>query len=253
MTQPTAIIAEDEAPQRTAFVALLHELWPELQIAAECADGLAALEAIAEHKPAIAFLDIRMPGISGLEVARAADPATHIVFTTAYDQYAVRAFDEGAIDYLLKPVTRDRLDQTLKRLKARLQSGAAPDVSALLNALQDRLAASPGRGTLKWITAGQGDAIKMFAIDDVLFFQAQDKYTRVVTAGDEALIRTPLKDLLAGLDSDAFWQVHRSCIVRANAIAQVKRDELGKLSLTVKGRSEPLPVSSAFQHRFKVM
>jgi DNA-binding LytR/AlgR family response regulator len=251
--KPSAIIAEDETPQRTALAAMLRELWPELHIAAECGDGLAALEALAAHKPEIAFLDIRMPGVSGLEVARAAGPATHVVFTTAYDQYAVPAFEQGAVDYLLKPISRERLEQTLKRLKTRLETGAAPDVSALLDALQDRLAAQGARGALKWITAGQGDAIKMFAVDDILFFQAQDKYTRVVTASDEALIRTPLKELISGLDPDAFWQIHRSCIVRAAAIAKVKRDELGKLQLAVKGRDDLLPVSSAFQHRFKTM
>lgn len=251
MTDATAIIAEDEAPQREALAAMLRELWPQLRIIAECADGLSALEAITEQKPSVAFLDIRMPGLSGLEVARSAG-ATHVVFTTAYDQYAVRAFDEGAIDYLLKPVTRERLAQTLERVQARLNAGKAPDLSTLLNALQGQLGGT-ARGSLKWITAGQGDAIKMFAIDDVLFFQAQDKYTRVVTATDEAHIRTPLKELLAGLDSDVFWQIHRSCIVRAAAIAKVQRDDLGKLHLSIKGRSELLPISSAFQHRFKTM
>lgn len=253
MTKPTAIIAEDEAPQRAALAAMLRELWPELSILAECGDGLAALEAISEHKPSVVFLDIRMPGIGGLEVARGAPTTTHIVFTTAYDQYAVRAFDEGAIDYILKPVTRERLAQSLKRVQARLEAGTPPDVSALISALHSQLGASSSRSSLKWVTAGQGDAIKMFAIDDVLFFQAQDKYTRVVTATDEAHIRTPLKELLAGLDSDAFWQVHRSCIVRASVIAKVKRDDLGKLQLSIKGRSELLPVSNAFQHRFKTM
>lgn len=251
MTTATAIIAEDEAPQREALATMLRELWPDLRIVAECADGLSALEAISEQRPTVAFLDIRMPGISGLEVARSAG-ATHVVFTTAYDQYAVRAFDEGAIDYLLKPLTRERLAQTLERIQTRLNAGKTADLSALLTALQAQAAATP-RGSLKWITAGQGDAIKMFAIDDVLFFQAQDKYTRVVTASDEAHIRTPLKDLLAGLDSDVFWQVHRSCIVRAAAIAKVKRDDLGKLHLAVKGRSDLLPISIAFQHRFKTM
>ena len=253
MTKATAIIAEDEAPQRQALAAMLRELWPELNIVGECADGLAAVEAIAEHNPSVAFLDIRMPGISGLDVARAAPAATHVVFTTAYDQYAVRAFDEGAIDYILKPVTRERLAQSVKRIQSRLDAGSPPDYSALLSALQTQFASSPSRGTLKWVTAGQADAIKMFAIDDVLFFQAQDKYTRVVTKTDEAHIRTPLKDLIAGLDSDAFWQVHRSCIVRASAIAKVKRDDLGKLQISLKGHGELLPVSSAFQHRFKTM
>ena len=235
-----------------ALTAMLRELWPDLNIVAECADGLTGLEAIVERKPDVAFLDIRMPGVSGLEVARSAPPGTHIVFTTAYDQYAIRAFDQGALDYILKPVSRERLAQSLKRIQSRLAAGTPPDMAALLNALRAQTTSTP-RGTIKWVTAGQGDAVKMFAIDEILFFQAQDKYTRVVTATDEAHIRTPLKDLLAALDSDAFWQVHRSCIVRAAAIAKIKRDELGKLHLSIKGRSELLPVSSAFQHRFKTM
>lgn len=246
----TALVAEDEAPQREALIGMLRELWPELEIAAACGDGLSALEALDAVKPTVAFLDIRMPGVSGVEVARAASGRAHVVFTTAYSEYALKAFDEGAIDYLLKPILRERLAKAVERLKVRLGDGA-PDIGALLGTLQQTLGA--GRSELKWITANAGDTVKMFAVDDVLFFQAQDKYTRVVTTGDEAHIRTPLKELIVGLDSAVFWQVHRGAIVRAAAIGRVRRDGAGRLSLSVKGRDETLPVSAAFHYRFKAM
>jgi DNA-binding LytR/AlgR family response regulator len=248
-----ALIAEDEAPQRAQLRAMLSQAWPELQIVAECEDGLSALEALQLHKPQVAFLDIRMPGVSGLEVARAASGVTQVVFTTAYDEYALQAFEHGAIDYLLKPIKRDRLALALDRVRERLKSGVSPDVSAVVEALEQQLANRQRRDGIKWITANVGNTTKMFPIDEVLFFQAQDKYTRVVTATDEAIIRTTLKELIEGLDSDAFWQVHRSAIVRANIIHSVRKDDDGKLVLTLKGRPELLPVSSAFQYRFRGM
>lgn len=249
----TAIIAEDETPQREALRSMLSESWPQLQIVAECADGLAALEALAKHRPQVVFLDIRMPGVGGLAVARAASGNAQIVFTTAYEEYALKAFDHGALDYLLKPIRRERLDAAVHRLRERLNSGAAPEVSAALDLMEQKLAELAPREYIKWITASAGNTTKMFAIDEVLFFQALEKYTRVVTLADEAFIRTPLKDLLAGLDPEAFWQIHRSAIVRANAIQSVSRNEEGKFTLRVKGRSESLPVSSAIQHRFRGM
>ena len=251
MSRPTALIAEDELPQRQELRALLAELWPELDVVAECDDGLAALQALAEHRPQVAFLDIRMPGISGLEVARAAGDHCQVIFITAYEEYALRAFDEGAVDYLQKPVARDRLRRALERTRARLGSGAQVDMTALIDMVQSRLA--PGGKSIKWITASVGNTLKMFSIDEVLFFQAQDKYTRVVTADSEGHIRTPLKELVAALDSETFWQVHRSVIVRVGAIRTVEKDEDGKLRLTVRGHSEVLPVSSAFQYRFRGM
>ncbi len=250
MTRPIAVIAEDELPQRQELRALLAEVWPELEIVAECADGLAALDALTEHRPQVAFLDIRMPGVSGLEVARAAGAGCQVVFITAFDEYALKAFDEGAVDYLLKPVGRERLSRAVERTRARLH-GAAPDIAALLDLVQSRLA--PGRQGIKWITASVGNSVKMFPIDEVLFFQAQDKYTRVVTADSEGHIRTPLKDLLPALDSETFWQVHRSAIVRVAAIRSVEKGDDGKLRLTVRGHAEVLPVSNAFQHRFRGM
>lgn len=252
MTRPSAIIAEDEAPQRQELRALLAELWPELNVVAECEDGLSALEALEQHRPQVAFLDIRMPGVSGLEVARAAGSQCHVIFVTAYDEYALNAFDEGAVDYLLKPVARERLSLAIQRARSRLEHGAHVDMTALLDLVQARLAAG-GKSGVKWITVSAGNSVKMYSIDEVLFFQAQDKYTRVVTAASEGHIRTPLKELAAALDSETFWQIHRSVIVRVAAINAVEKGDDGKLQLTVRGRPDVLPVSSTFQHRFRGM
>jgi DNA-binding LytR/AlgR family response regulator len=252
MTRPTAIIAEDELPQRLELRSMLAELWPELDVVAECEDGLAALNALELHRPRVAFLDIRMPGVSGLEVARAAGDQCQVIFITAYEEYALRAFDEGAVDYLQKPVMRDRLGRAVERTRARLGSGAPVDMTALLDLVQSKLAPG-GKPGIKWITASVGNVMKMFSIDEVLFFQAQDKYTRVVTAESEGHIRTPLKELVAALDPETFWQVHRSAIVRVGAIRAVEKDPDGRLQLTLRGHGEVLPVSSAFQYRFRGM
>ena len=248
----TAIIAEDESTQRDELERLLHEHWPELQLVASCEDGLAALEALNEFSPQIAFLDIRMPGASGIEVARAASGRVHVVFVTAYDEYAVAAFEAGAADYLLKPVTPQRLMQAIERLRTRVGTQAPTDLTRLVEALAGQMRAQDQRG-LKWVTASIGDTVKMFPISDVLFFQAQDKYVRVVTAGDEAVIRTPLKELLRQLDGEVFWQIHRSIIVRASAIDRVQKDALGHYHARLKGISEALPVSAAYQARFRSM
>jgi DNA-binding LytR/AlgR family response regulator len=246
------VIAEDEIPQRQDLRTLLAELWPDLNIVAECEDGLAALEAIEHYRPQVAFLDVRMPGVSGLEVARAAGAQCQVIFTTAYEEYALRAFEEGAVDYLLKPIARERLSRAIERARSRINSGSHVDMSALIDLVQARLGSGEKQG-IKWITASVGNSVKMYSIDEVLFFQAQDKYTRVVTAGSEGHIRTPLKELLAALDSQTFWQVHRSVIVRVGAIRAVEKDADGKLLLVVRGHSDVLPVSSAFQYRFRGM
>jgi DNA-binding LytR/AlgR family response regulator len=245
----TCLIAEDEAPQRQELRAMLAELWPELTVTAACEDGLEALEAWAAHPPDVAFLDIRMPGLSGLEVARQAETSAHIVFVTAYDEFAVKAFEAGAVDYLLKPVRADRLAETVARLRAR-RAAPSLDMAALMDALSGRLA--PPKA-ISWITASVGDVVKMIAIDEVLFFQSEDKYTRVATAAESAHIRTPLKELAAQLDPEVFWRVHRNAIVRVSAIRQVKPDEDGRLHVWLKGAAEPLRVSDAFRHRFRAM
>ncbi len=251
---PTAVIAEDEGAQRQELKGLLGELWPQLRIVAECEDGLAAMEALHEHAPDIVFLDIRMPGISGLEVARAAGSApkkAHVVLITAYDEFAVTAFEAGAADYLLKPVRRERLAATIDRLRQRLVEGQPAAPLDLINLLEARLA--PERRFMSWISASAGDTIRMIAVDDVLAFRSEDKYTAVLTAQGSAHIRTPLKELIGQLDPDVFWQVHRGAIVRVAAIRAVRRDEDGRLRIHLTGSAETVPVSAAFQDRFRPM
>ena len=246
----TAIIADDEELSRQDLRRLLAALWPELRIVAECEDGVAALAAIERHAPDVAFLDIRMPGLSGLEVARALGGRCRAVFTTAYDDHALAAFDSGAIDYLLKPISRARLLQTVQRLRERGAAGAgAPDIDRLIAAMDLRRAAA----RIRWISASVGDTIKVFPIEKVVFFQSDDKYTRVVTGDDEAHVRTTIKELLEGLDPDAFWQIHRGAIVRADAIARVQRDEMGRAMIELRGRTERLKVSQSFAARFRPM
>ena len=241
MRRPRALVAEDEVPQRRRLCELLEELWPELEVVAECGDGLAALEALTSQQPEVAFLDIRMPGLTGLEVARAAD-ATHVVFTTAYESHALDAFDQAAVDYLLKPIRRERLAQSIARLKQRLVAAPAD--------LKRSFGINAG---MRWITGSAGNVTRVLGINEVMFFAAQDKYVRVVTADDEVQIRTPLRELLGALDPEAFWQIHRSVIVRAGAIHRIETGDDGRMKLTVKGRTEELPVSQAFQFRFKPM
>jgi DNA-binding LytR/AlgR family response regulator len=251
-----AVIAEDEALLREALVDALAKSWPELAIVAACEDGASALEAIAEQRPDVAFLDIRMPGLTGLEVASAAldaSPDTQIVFVTAYDQYAVDAFETGAIDYLLKPVTGDRLERTVQRVKARIESGAGAD--AALAPLLEKLAASLPRSKpaepAKWLTASAGSTTRLILVDDVLYFRADNKYTVVVTAKGDAVLRKPIKDLLAVLDPGEFKQIHRSTIVNLRAIDSIVRDDTGRGTLKLRDRPETLTVSQAFMGLFR--
>jgi DNA-binding LytR/AlgR family response regulator len=255
---PTALIADDEDLPRAELRRMLATAWPELVVVAECEHGPAAVEAIEEHAPDIAFLDIRMPGLSGLDVARAASGRCHTVFTTAYDCHAIAAFEAGAVDYLLKPIAADRLAQTVARLRERLQAATgAPELDTLVDRLaaqlQQRQATGNSRTPLRWVSASVGDTIKMFGIDEILFFQSDEKYTRVVTAGDEAHVRKPLKEIADGLDPEVFWQIHRGTIVRASEIARAQRDEMGRVTLTLKHHAEKLPVSQAYAWRFKPM
>ena len=245
----TVLIAEDEPMLRAQLKARLAQAWPELRCIVEAEDGVQALALVAEHAPAVAFLDIRMPGRTGLEVAREIGDRCHVVFVTAYDEYAVAAVEEGAIDYVLKPPTLERIAKVVTRLKARL---AQPPLD--LGGLLARLAEREGVGApLKWIRASLGSAMQMIAVDDVVYFRAEDKYTKVVTRDTEALIRTPIKDLYAELDPEAFWQIHRATIVNLNAIARVERDFRDQPIITLKARPEKLVVSRTFAHRFKAM
>ena len=245
---PTALIAEDEPMMRAQLKGRLTQAWPELEIVAEAASGDEALALAAQLRPDIAFLDIRMPVLSGLDVARELAGRCHVVFVTAYDEYAVAAFDEGAVDYVLKPPMPERVAKVVARLKARLAQ-APLDLAAVLA----KLTARDEGGPLKWIRASLGASMRMIAVDDVLYFRAEDKYTRVVTADGEALIRKPIKDLFEELDPEAFWQVHRSAIVNLRAIARVDRDWRGEPVIVLKGRDETLTVSRTFAHRFKAM
>ena len=252
MTRITALIAEDELPQREELRTMLSRLWPELEIVAECSDGLAALEAIESLRPQVVLLDIRMPGLSGLEVARAASETSQVIFITAYQEHALADFDEGAVDYVLKPIAPERLQRALERARSRLRDDVKMDLGAILTAVQRQLAANVKPG-IKWITASVANTVRLYSVDEVLFFQSQEKYTRVVTASDEALIRMPLRELIVALDAETFWQVHRSVIVRVGAIEAVDRDGDGRLTLRLRGRPDKLPVSSALQHRFRGM
>ncbi|MBL8306123.1 MAG: response regulator transcription factor [Rubrivivax sp.] len=253
----TAVIADDEDLPRAELRRMLAAAWPSLRVLAECEHGAAAVEAIDQHEPDIAFLDIRMPGLSGLDVARAASARCHTVFTTAYDSHAVAAFEAGAVDYLLKPIAAERLQQAVQRLQERL---AARTAAPALDGLVEKLAAQlqqqheqRGGTRLRWLSASVGDTIKMFGIDEVLFFQSDEKYTRVVTATDEAHVRKPLREIADGLDPEEFWQVHRGVVVRASAIARAQRDELGRFTLSLKNHGEKLAVSQAWAWRFKPM
>ncbi len=255
---PSAVIAEDEALLREALLALLRDAWPALEIRAACDDGGAALEAIAEHQPDVAFLDIRMPGLTGLEVAAAmaeASPKTQIVFVTAYNQYAIDAFERGAVDYLLKPIARERLEATVQRLQKRL-AGGQPDAAALA-ALLKHLGAAPAQQSAKpplvWITASAGKETRLILVDDVAYFQADAKYTVVMTAQGEALVRTTLRELLDMLDPAIFKQIHRSTIVNMKAIASIGRDDSGKGLVKLKTRPETLTVSAPFMTLFRNM
>jgi len=246
---PTALIAEDEPMLKSQLKARLAEAWPELAIVAEAENGEEAVMLAQEERPDVAFLDIRMPVLSGIDVARAIAGGPHIVFVTAYDEYAVAAFEEGAIDYVLKPPTPERMAKVVARLKTRL--GTPP---ADLHALLERLAAREAPGSmLKWIRASLGNAMKLIATDDVLYFQSEDKYTKVVTADGDALIRKTIKELFEELDPESFWQVHRGTIVNLREIARVERDHRDQPLIVLKHRKESLMVSRTFAHLFKAM
>lgn len=247
---PTAILAEDEPILRTQLEGKLAKLWPELEILASVEDGAAAMEALEDRAPDFMFLDIQMPEMTGVEVARLVRGRSHVVFVTAYDQYAIQAFETGAVDYILKPATDERLAVTIERLKAKLASPPS-DLNAVLAKITQQMGGR--RERLQWIKATLGQNLRLIPVADVLFFQSDDKYTRVVTADGEALIKTPIRELLDGLDPEVFWQIHRSTLVNASAIAAVTRDFRGQAHVKIKGKDDSLVVSRIYSHLFKQM
>lgn len=247
---PTALIADDEPLLLLDLRKRLETLWPELDIVAEASNGQEALRLIEVEKPSVAFLDIRMPGLTGIEVAaRAVEKGikTFTVFVTAYDDQAISAFEQNAVDYVMKPVATERLAQTIQRVKGRLQDDES--VSALMESLYKL--AGVGGETLRWIRAPVGKGIRMIPVDEVCYFSAADKYVAVVTAEGQSLIRTPLKDLLPRLDPDCFQQIHRSVIVNLRAVESVTPDDDGRLVLKLRHREESLPVARAYAALFR--
>lgn len=256
----TAVIADDERLMREQLRARLAEVWPELEIVAEAKNGQEAIDAVRARKPDLVFLDIRMPEKTGLEAAREIGDACHVVFITAYNEYAVEAFESGAVDYVLKPAEKERLELTVARLKKRI--GTKPsDLSALLEKLSAKMDRAEGLGVpagggarfLQWIQASMGQQIRMIPVADVLFFTSDEKYTRVQTEGYEALIRKPIKELVDELDPEMFWQIHRATIVNVKAITGISRDFRGRQLVQVKGHASKLEVSRNYTHLFKQM
>lgn len=251
---PTAIIADDERLMRDQLKSRLQQVWPELTILGEAKNGEEAVQLVDSLQPDLAFLDIRMPAKTGLEAAKEIGTKTHIVFITAYDQYAVEAFDQGAVDYVLKPADPERLSKTVERLKARLTTSTEPnDMSNMLAQLAKQLGIAPKPTYLQWIQASIGQELRLIPVEDILFFQSDEKYTRVQTASYEALIRKPVRDLAEELDPNLFWQIHRSTLVNSKAISGVVRDMRGRHLVQIKGLTEKLEVSRSFVHLFKQM
>ena len=249
---PTALIADDEPALRADLERLLAGAWPELVIAASVGDGATALEAVGRLQPDVAFLDIRMPPPSGLDVARRVGAGTAVVFATAYDDHAVEAFERAAVDYLLKPVTAPRLQETVNRVKHWLGGGRRNGIDPKsLESLIRRLADAPA--WLSWLRVGQRDRVELVAVGDVCFFRADRKYTAAVTREAEHLVRTPIAELATRLDPERFWRIHRGCIVNVAAIEAARRDLRGRYRLALKDRPEVLRVSAAYGHLFRRM
>jgi DNA-binding LytR/AlgR family response regulator len=244
-----AIVADDERHLAEDLRRRLVQMWPELQIVAVLHDGVAAEQALRELKPDIAFLDIRMPGQSGLDAARSASTGCRLVFVTAFDDHAVQAFEQAAVDYLLKPVSDERLERCVERLKQR--GLFTQDI--LLARLQQLLATPAKPEPLRWLRVQVGQTVRMVAVEEVCYFQSADKYTTVLTRDAELLLRTPLKDLIAQLDPDEFWQVHRGTLVNAEQIVSAHHDLLGKVTLNLRDRSEKVAVSRSYAHLFRQM
>jgi DNA-binding LytR/AlgR family response regulator len=243
------VIAEDEPVLRGELKECLIRLWPGVNIVAEAEDGIEALDALERCRPRTMFLDIEMPGLSGLEVARAAAGRCHIVFVTAFNDHAVNAFEQGAVDYVMKPFSAARLASAIARVRERLDAAPA-HLGGLLESLRQN--ATP-RSYLRWINASHGEDVRLITTDEVCYFKADTKYTLVVMANAEALIRKPIKELVGELDPEVFWPIHRGVIVNVNAIAVARRKLSGQFELRLKMRKEALPVSDAFAYRFRQM
>lgn len=256
-TGPTALIADDEPLLRERLVAHLARLWPELQVVAQARNGREAIELFDEHRPSIAFLDVHMPGVNGVEAARALHGRADIVFVTAYEQYAVAAFEQGAVDYLVKPFEEARLAETVQRLKARQAAVTRPDAAAIEPLLDQLATALRARGPaptwLQWIKASVGPSVKLIPVDEVAYLKSDEKYTLVAWAGGEALIRKTIRELADELDPEVFVQVHRSVIVNLRHVAQVVRGANETADIHLRGRSEVLPVSRSYLHQFRQM
>jgi DNA-binding LytR/AlgR family response regulator len=270
---PRAVLADDERLMREQLRARLAEVWPELQVVAEARNGVEAVALVEQHRPDVVFLDIRMPGLTGVDAARQIaqlppreghddDGPPEIVFITAYDQYAVEAFEQGVADYVLKPAERERLQRTAERIRQRLAARhgeadagapAAAPLQQLLHQLSARLNPAGAPSYLQWIQATVGPTIQMIPVEDILFFVSDEKYTRVQTAAVEALIRKPIKELVDELDPRLFWQIHRSALVNVKAIAGVTRDYRGRQIVSVRGHAEKLEVSRSYSGLFKGM
>jgi DNA-binding LytR/AlgR family response regulator len=252
----TALIADDEPHLARALQSQLAALWPELSLVAVARNGVEAAERIAALEPDLAFLDIQMPGLTGLEVAQGIEGRTRVVFVTAYDVYAVQAFEHEALDYLLKPVTAERLKRAIERVQRATPDQPPAADARLLTALQKLLpaaAAAPPVERLRWVRASQGELTRQIAVEDVLFFHADDKYTCVRTAHTEHLIRTPIAELAQQLDPAQFWQIHRSTLINLAHLEATRRDEASRLFVRMKGHAQELPVSRAYVHLFKAM
>ncbi|NHZ64170.1 LytR/AlgR family response regulator transcription factor [Massilia genomosp. 1] len=256
LSHPTALIADDEPLLREHLRAQLARLWPQLEIVADARNGAEAVELFDQHAPAIVFLDVHMPGLNGIEAARALARRAHIVFVTAYEQYAVQAFEQGAIDYLVKPVDAARLADTVRRLQARLETApaAGPAFDAVLERMASELRQRGGpRNWLQWIKASVGSRVRLIPVEQVAFMRAQGKYTSVVWTDGEALIRKSIRELGDELDPERFVQIHRSAIVNLHYVSEVVRGVNETAEVHLRGRTEVLPVSRSYLHHFRQM
>jgi DNA-binding LytR/AlgR family response regulator len=255
MANLEAIIADDEEQLRTYLKSKLAKHWPELIICGEAENGLEALKLIDTCRPAIAFLDIKMPGLSGIEVAQKISANCRVVFITAFDQYAVEAFENEAVDYLLKPVTDKRLEKTIERLKKQISAISKPpnDFSRTMDRLLAALKDNQPSGYLKWVKVRHGDEVRLISIDEVSYFKAEDKYTVVKTLEGESLIKKSIRQLTEELDPDQFWRIHRGTIINVNRIDKVSRSFAGRLIITLKDLPETLTVSRSYAPLFKQM